>query len=199
MKYLFGLLCSLLLMAAVARADNAPPPNTLEWNIGADPSGPARIDLPPGLGVSPDYAFGATMPILGGLVRFDMTMSTLFDNGVPFLITAFGLCDGPDSVVQFPPGYVDDPSLPPMQRYPYDNCFNPLGPFDVTDPAMFTKTNNGYAFVPGTYDDGLVTITGAATPEPGSMEFILIGLFAFALVAATSKKQKVTRISAVLP
>jgi hypothetical protein len=75
-----------------------------------------------------------------------------------------------------------------MERYPYDNCFNPIGPIDVIDPAMFRKTANGYAFVPGTYGDGLVTITGA-TPEPGSMKFILIGLFAFAVVAAITKKQ----------
>ena len=46
MKYLFRLLFSLLLMAAAAKADTAPPPNTLTWNIGADPSGPARIDVP---------------------------------------------------------------------------------------------------------------------------------------------------------
>jgi hypothetical protein len=57
-----------------------------------------------------------------------------------------------------------------------------------TFTAMFRKTDNGYAFVPGTYGDGLVTITGAATPEPGSMEVILIGLFAFGLVMATTKK-----------
>jgi len=60
------------------------------------------------------------------------------------------------------------------------------------------KTANGYAFVPGTYGDGLVTITGA-TPEPGSMEFILIGVLVFAFVAAITKKQKVSRVSAVLP
>jgi hypothetical protein len=129
------------------------------------------------------------MPILGGLVRFDMSMLTLFDNGVPFLIRAFGICNGIESVVQFPPGYVDDPTLPPMEQYPYDNCFNPIGPIDVIDPVMFTKTDNGYAFVPGTFGDGLVTITGA-TPEPGSMEFILIGLVAFVFVAATAKKPK---------
>jgi hypothetical protein len=51
---------------------------------------------------------------------------------------------------------------------------------------MFRKTADGYVFVPGVYGD--VTIAGA-TPEPGSMEFILIGLFAFALVAAITKKQ----------
>ena len=83
-----------------------------------------------------------------------------------------------------------------MERYPYDNCFNVLND-DVFDPSMFAKTAHGYVFVPGTYDGfsasdgfekGMLTITGA-TPELGSMEFILIGLFAFALVAATTKKQ----------
>jgi hypothetical protein len=54
---------------------------------------------------------------------------------------------------------------------------------------MFKKTDNGYAFVPGTYGDGLVTITGA-TPEPGSMELILNGFFAFAFGAAITNSNE---------
>ena len=103
-------------------------------------------------------------------------------------LSVFGGCNGEAGVIQYPPGYIfpDPATTAPEDRYPYDNCFAILGD-DVFDPSMFTKTSHGYVFVPGTYGDGAVTITGA-TPEPGSMEFILIGLFAFAFVAATTKK-----------
>ena len=196
MRYLFGLLLSLLLMVSLARADNAP--YTLNWNNFGSPD--VGVFLGPSLGVDQvnGETFGAALPLAGGIEAYSFTIFVNSDSsGIPMDLFVIGGCNGQDGVIQYPPGYVfPDPSTtPPDGQYPYDNCFNLISD-DVFDPSMIRKTAHGYVFVPGTYDGfnastgfvkGALTITGA-TPEPGSMEFILIGLFAFALVAATTKK-----------
>jgi len=181
-------------MVSLARADNAP--YTLNWNNFGSPD--VGVFLGPSLGVDQvnGETFGAALPLAGGIEAYTFTMFVNSNSsGIPMDLSVVGGCFGQDGVIQFPPGYVDDPSLPPMERYPYDNCFNLLSD-DVFDPSMFAKTAHGYVFVPGTYDgfsasngfeNGMLTITGA-TPEPGSIELILVGLFVFALVAATTKK-----------
>jgi len=187
MRYLFGLLLSLLLMVSLARADNAP--YTLIWNNFGSPD--VGVFLGPSMGVDQvnGETFGAALPLAGGIEAYTFTIFVNSDSsGIPMDLFVIGGCNGQDGVIQYPPGYVfPDPSTTaPDQQYPYDNCFNFVSD-DVFDPSMIRKTAHGYVFVPGTYGDGALTITGA-TPEPGSMEFILIGLVAFALVAATTKK-----------
>jgi len=198
MRYLFGLLLSLLLMVSLARADNAP--YTLNWNNFGSPD--VGVFLGPSLGVDQvnGETFGAALPLAGGIEEYTFTMFVNSNSsGIPMDLSVVGGCFGEDGVIQYPPGYVfpDPATTAPDQRYPYDNCFNLISD-DVFDPSMFRKTAHGYVFVPGTYDgfnsstgfeNGALTITGA-TPEPGSMEFILIGLFAFVFVAAITKKQQ---------
>jgi hypothetical protein len=174
MKYLLGLLLTFLLMASLARADQIP--YSLVWtSISPD----AGVFLGPGMGVSQVNGanFAVPLPLAGGLEEYHFTMSVDSNNsGIPLGLEVFGFCRGIPDVIQYPPGYVDDPNLAPIDRYPYDNCiFNITD--SVSDPLMFRNTAAGYVFVPGVYGD--VTIKGA--PEPATLTFLLAGFGALVI------------------
>jgi hypothetical protein len=195
-KYLLGLVLCLLLIP-LAKADGYQPNSV--YLVGVDVYGPIQLFsmLDIGAGGYEQNAFGAALPLEGGIVGYsfnmqvgpgpdgaDAAIGSLVSGG----IDALGFCSH-DNVIEYPPGYVPpDPCFTaPIDIYPYDNCFSPVS-VDASDPQLLRKVaENNFAFVPGTYDGGLV-VTGASVLEPGSIEFILIGLIAFALVAATSKK-----------
>jgi hypothetical protein len=173
-----------VLFASLAKADGLQP-NTV-YLLDLDPRGPIAVlnnlDIGAGLSIPSPDGFQAPLPLAGGLVAYTGSLEALpgpdgatapIGSKVSGFVDVLAFCQGISSVVQFPPGYVDDPTLPPIERYPFDNCFGPVGG-GGSDPQLLLKVaSNDFRFVPGTYDGLLVT--GASVPEPGTLTFLLAG------------------------
>jgi hypothetical protein len=192
MKCLLGLVLCLFLIP-MARADGANDfrqPNSV-YLVGLDVNGPVLVfgGLDVGAGRFFDDAFGLALPLEGGIMGYGFSEQLGPDDSragdigslVPGHVNAFGGCSGRGSVVQFPPGFVEDPNVAPIDQYPFDLCFSPLDVF-VSDPHLFKKVSaNDFTFVPGTYAGGELVVTGASVPEPATLTFLLTGFGALAL------------------
>ncbi len=195
MKYLLGLALCLFLIP-LAKADGFQPNSVYLLGLGYnDPGqvfggtiGPLQLFDSLDIGTGSSYTFQLGLPLEGGIMGYGFnvfagpaSLAGAIGSLVPGFVSVAGGCGGRASVIQYPPGFVFDAHKAPIDQWPFDLCFSPILD-SVSDPQLFKKVSaNDFAFVPGTYADGSLVVTGASVPEPASLTFLLAGFGALAL------------------
>lgn len=161
MKYLLGLVLALLLLIPTARADGI---DYFTWQT------PFAVITLQANSVLSSYPYAAFVNY-GTLSSGDMCGGAQFAFGmepIGFDVNAMGV--QPPGVVLEEVCYQPDPSAPP----PGLDTFNYFAS-TITDAAMFTSHGDSFAFVPGTYGNGILTIVPVTTPEPSTGLLLLLG------------------------
>jgi hypothetical protein len=150
--------------------------------------GPLQLFHSLDIGMGANFSFTLGLPLEGGIMGYGFTvfagpdrLAGAIGSLVPGSVSVGGGCDGRASVIEYPPGFVFDPSKASIDQWPFDLCNSVI--FDAaSDPQLFKKVSaNDFAFVPGTYDDGTLIVTGASVPEPATLTFLLAGFGALVI------------------